>query len=257
MKKIAIIPPIPLTLHEHNRRFERYQIQAGAEVEVDIRQLKGGPLLTDSEYDLFWASVYMILEAEEAEREGFDAVIIDCTADSGIAEMRQSVSIPVVGALEAGLEEAFNGNSEEKVSILALDDDWKRMITRQLAIYNLLHMICSVECVGLHVYHPDKEKGKGKGLDKMESRIFFQKLCRAGEAAKAAGAGVVILGSTTVIAEREELEKYLGIRVVDPGAAALRKAKCLLKGNRLKKEFAAKKMKKMRYGEVIRKKLGL
>ncbi len=253
MKKIAIIPPIPLTLYEHNRRFERYQLQAGAGVEVAIRQLKGGPLLTDSEYDLFWASVYMILEAEAAERDGFDAVIIDCTADSGIAEMRQSVSIPVVGALEAGVEEAFNGNPKEKISILALDDDWKRMITRQLAIYNLMDLICSVECVGLHVYHPEKEKG----LDEAESRVFFKKLCKAGEAAMAAGAGVVVLGSTTVIAEREELEKYLGIRVVDPGSAALRKAAALLEGNCLKEVSVDKRMKIMRYGDVIRKNLGI
>ncbi|NQT60169.1 MAG: aspartate/glutamate racemase family protein [Bacteroidetes bacterium] len=253
MKKIAIIPPIPLTPHEHNRRLRRYQSQAGTGFIVDVRQLKGGPLLTDSEYDLFWASVYMILESEAAERENFDAVIIDCTADTGIVEMRQSVCIPVVGALEAGIEEAYNGNPEERISILALDDDWKRMITNQLAAYDLLGSISSVESVGMHVYHPDKEKG----MDQTDSQTFFKNLCKAGEAAAAAGAGVIVLGSTTVIAERDELEKHLGIRIVDPGTAALRKAEVLVNEKYSKERNVPNKEKKIRYGDVIREKLGL
>jgi len=253
MKKIAIIPPIPLIPYEQNRRLERYQTLAGTETFVAIRQLKGGPLLTDNEYDLFWASVYMVLEAEAAESEGFDAVIIDCTADTGIVEMRQSLSIPVVGALEAGIEDACKRNPKEKVSVLALDEDWKRMITSKLIDYNLLDSISSVECVGLHVYSPENEKG----LDQTESRRFFQNLCRAGEAAVAAGARVVVLGSTTVIVERERLEKHLGIRVVDPGASALRKAKVLIDKKYLKEDFTFKKENKIRYGDVIRKNLGL
>jgi len=253
MKKIAIIPPIPLTSHELNRRLRRYQSQARIGFEVDIRQLKGGPLLTDSEYDLFWASVYMILEAEAAEREGFDVVIIDCTADSGIVEMRQSLNIPVVGALEAGIEEASKRYPEKKVSILALDDDWKRMITRQLAAYSLLDSIITVECVGIHVYHPEKKNG----MNQSEIRNFFQSLCKAGVAAMEAGAEVVVLGSTTVIDERDELEKYLGIHVIDPGAAALRKAELLIDKKSTREDIVSKKESETRYGDVIRKRLGL
>ena len=118
---------------------------------------------------------------------------------------------------------------------------------------NFLVSISSVECVGIHVYHPESEKG----LDHTESRNFFHNLCRAGDAAIAAGAGFVVLGSTTVIAERDELEKYLGIRVVDPGAAALRKAEVLIDKKCLEDEYVGKKEKKIRYGDVIRKKLGL
>ena len=102
--RIAIIPPIPLTDHERERRRDAYQAAAAPGTVIEVRQLAGGPPLTDREYELFWATAYMILEAEQAERDGADGVLIDCTTDPGLVEMSQSLSIPVVGALEAGLQ---------------------------------------------------------------------------------------------------------------------------------------------------------
>lgn len=212
MKTIAIIPPIPLPRYERERRRERYSRELPEGYCIDFRQLKGGPPLTDREYELFWSSLYMLLEAEAAEREGADAIVIDCTADSGLTEMRQSVTIPVAGALTASLASIEPGTP---FSILALDEHWRRIISARLSGYGRAADLISIEAVGAHVYRP-QEKPRERS-----DNSFLDKLRQAGRRAVSSGARKIVLGSTTVIQEREPLEQQLGYPVIDPGSAAL------------------------------------
>ncbi len=124
MYKIAIIPPIPLTETELKRRKKHYRYYSDPEFEIDIRILNGGPLLTDNEEDLHLASKFIIEEAYLSEKEGFDAVVIDCTTDPGIIEMKKNLNIPVTGALKSSIEQALSLG--RNYSILALDDSWSK-----------------------------------------------------------------------------------------------------------------------------------
>ena len=222
MKRIAIIPPIPLSDIELKRRKNQYTLHAGKDIEIDIRILKGGPLLTDSEEELYIASKFMIDEAVLSEKEGADAIVIDCTTDPGMLEMEKLLNIPVMGSLKYGIlrsnQRAIN------YSILALDDIWAKMISNKIHEYKMTDKLISVESVGMHIYNPNNKET----MNEKEFQYFFSKLLEAGNKAVKKGAKSLILGSTTVIKGWKELEKELGIPVTAPGIAALKAAESMI-----------------------------
>jgi Asp/Glu/hydantoin racemase len=70
-------------------------------VQLSYRCTAAGPLQVRSAEDAEAAAPYVVQTIIDAAGEGFDAVIVDCTADPGVVEARAVVSIPVVGAGEA------------------------------------------------------------------------------------------------------------------------------------------------------------
>src|SRR5699024_295355 len=70
-------------------------------VEVSYRCTGDGPVAIHTDEDAIEAAPHVVRAVIDAAHEGFDAVIVDCTADPGVVEARQAVTIPVVGAGEA------------------------------------------------------------------------------------------------------------------------------------------------------------
>jgi len=70
-------------------------------VVVSYRCTGGGPLAIHTDEDAIEAAPYVVRAVVDAAAEGFDAVVVDCTADPGVVEARQVVTIPVIGAGEA------------------------------------------------------------------------------------------------------------------------------------------------------------
>ena len=70
-------------------------------VELSYRCTGAGPATIHSDEDSAAAAPFVVQTVVAAEAEGFDAVIVDCTADPGVAAARKVVQIPVVGAGEA------------------------------------------------------------------------------------------------------------------------------------------------------------
>ena len=83
------------------------------EVTVDLKRLRrpglelsyrctgAGPRAIRSEADVVAAAPHVVQVAAAAAKEGFDAVIVDCTDDPGVAAARRSADITVIGAGEA------------------------------------------------------------------------------------------------------------------------------------------------------------
>jgi Asp/Glu/hydantoin racemase len=70
-------------------------------VELTYRVTGDGPAEIHNAHDARAAAPFVVTTITHAADEGFDAVIVDCTADPGVAEARELVDIPVVGAGEA------------------------------------------------------------------------------------------------------------------------------------------------------------
>lgn len=88
----------------------------------------------------------VIEKARKAEAAGFDAIVVGCCADPFLADLRQVLTIPVVGLTESFCRTA---KSRGKVSILvrglsdayrkfiATQDDWKNNWTGRVGSYGL------------------------------------------------------------------------------------------------------------------------
>ena len=70
-------------------------------VELTYRCTGNGPSEIRNAHDVRAAAPFVVQTIVDAARDGFDAVIVDSTADPGVADARKVVSIPVVGAGEA------------------------------------------------------------------------------------------------------------------------------------------------------------
>ena len=70
-------------------------------VELSYRCTGAGPLAIHTDEDAITAAPHVVRAVVDAAADGFDAVIVDCTADPGVVEARQAVTIPIVGAGEA------------------------------------------------------------------------------------------------------------------------------------------------------------
>jgi Asp/Glu/hydantoin racemase len=70
-------------------------------VQLTYRCTGNGPSEIRNAHDARAAAPFVLQTIVDAADEGFDAVIVDCTADPGVTEARDTVAIPVVGAGEA------------------------------------------------------------------------------------------------------------------------------------------------------------
>jgi len=71
--------------------------------ELVVRHLKAGPRNIDYYAPKQLVQVEILRAAKQAERDGFDALIIGCVYDPALTEARELLDIPVVGPLEASI----------------------------------------------------------------------------------------------------------------------------------------------------------
>lgn len=79
---------------------------SGPAADVDHREIVMGPASIESEFEEIIASPGTISRIIEAERDGVDAVVVDCMADPGVRSGREMVTIPVFGPAETSMHVA-------------------------------------------------------------------------------------------------------------------------------------------------------
>lgn len=89
-------------------------------VDVTYRTTGAGPREVRSAADAAQAAPHVVALVCAAEADGFDAVIVDCTDDPGVAEARLVVSIPIVGP-GAALRDAITRAPLPVVELLGED----------------------------------------------------------------------------------------------------------------------------------------
>jgi Asp/Glu/hydantoin racemase len=89
-------------------------------VALTYHHVGAGPTQIANAADAELAAPYVIDAVVRCERDGFDAVIVDCTDDPGVAAAREAVAIPVVGAGEA-LRDSID-RAEAPVVVLTGDE---------------------------------------------------------------------------------------------------------------------------------------
>ena len=104
--RIKVIVPVSTDKWNEIIR-EQYEVYKDAETEIDIINIKKGPESLTSMYDEAWAELFTLIEAEKAEEEGYDGVVLYCGMDPALKAAKQALTIPVVGIAEPSLHIAF------------------------------------------------------------------------------------------------------------------------------------------------------
>ena len=220
-KIIYIVPGTGMGDQEMGRRRSILQAHAGAGVEVGIVESKVGPLSIESAYDEYLSVPESILRAVEAEKAGYDGIILGCFADPGIDPIREMVKIPVIGPGETSM--LIASMLGHKFSIISLFDNeiatWE-VFARKVGIDKKL---ASVRAVNIPVLDlaTDFEKTKNRMIEEARKAKEIDK------------AEVIVLGcmSMAFMMVSDEMQQKLGIPVVNPAIVSLKVLEGLIEGN--------------------------
>jgi len=185
-----------------------------AEPETVVETPGFGSELRHLEYEFYeHIAIHNIIELSvDAERRGFDAIVIGCFYDPGLREVRELVEIPVVGVCQASLSVA-SMLSAGKFSILVGRRKWIPKMADNVRIYGFESRIASWRVLGLTVPDMrDKEKTQAAILREAKAVVVVY------------GAEVICFGCSGMAGQAKHAQKKLGVPVLDPVLMGLKVA---------------------------------
>lgn len=203
----------PLGPSEPERRRAFLSAHAVEGTVVEVREAPDGPGSIESAVEESLA-VPGLLEAVPAlEAEGFDALIVGCFGDPGLAAARELVGIPVVGPAQASAHLAAQLGL--RFGILTVVDEVVPSLRRLMRSYGLDALLAGVWAVRVPVLELRERRDE-----------TLAALVAEGERAIAAGADALVLGCMSMgfLDVAAELGRRLELPVVNPVLAALRSA---------------------------------
>lgn len=217
--KIRVVVPICSERFNQDAA-EEFRQYASFGTEISVVNIVRGPQSIESEFEEAMAVPGILLRAQEAERDGCDAVISDCFGDPGVKPARELLNIPVIGPLEASVTLAATLGL--RFSIVTVLKSVVPMIEHLVAQSGLSGRLASVRTVDI----PVLELGDVAG---MKAALFDEMAA----AIREDDAHALILGCTGMMGVAESLQSRLkdasfDVPVVSPTAAALKLAETLV-----------------------------
>ena len=201
--------------------FEQYCAAARPDTEMSLATLDKGPPSIESRYDEALAVPDVIAKVVQAERDGMDAVIIDCMGDPGLEPARERVSIPVIGPAETSMHVA--AMLAHRFSVVTVLDTLIPAFDHHALRTGLTNRMASVRTVGIPVLDLDDH-----------SRLLEALVDRSVRAVTDDGAHLVILGCTGMAGVAQGLTDGLAqhgitdVPVIDPTVLAVKVAEALV-----------------------------
>lgn len=217
MKIKVIIPNSGMNRETLRQREIMLSQYAWPDTEISVDCIDGGPESIESSYDEILAAPYTIEKALEAEKDGFDAIIVYCGSDPAVNAIREVVNVPVIGpgkfskliALDLGY----------KFSVLTVLDSC--IVRDEEAVYEKgidFDRLASVRSIGIPVSNV---------RDNMEESL--NALYEAGEKCIKDGAQCIVLSCLGMAGLGEKLSEKLGVPVLDPAPLSIQYAQMLVK----------------------------
>ena len=152
MKHIRIIGPFVATEDRSESLLEQTSQHYGHEgLTLSVGFPDSGPELETSESlsALSLSVAELIRNAVKAEKEGVDGIMVNCMADPGVEEMRESVSIPVLGPGHTSMHVA--ALLGRRFSLLVTSEFSARYFREQVRKAGLTSRLASCQVVGIPV----------------------------------------------------------------------------------------------------------
>jgi len=212
---------------------------ARSDTELSVVSLDRGPASIESRYEEALAVPDTIAKIVQAEKDGVDAVMVDCMQDVGVAEGREKVSIPVIGPAETAMHIA--GMLGHKFSVIAALDRFIPIMHDRAVKTGQTERLASVRAVSMPVLDMPVESEPGStcsiagALDGTDDQPSLLKAL-VDEAAKAVredGAHVIVFGCAGMTGLAEAVEEGLrregitDVPVLDPPILGLKIAEAL------------------------------
>jgi allantoin racemase len=220
MMHIRIInPTITRSWEEDTQRI--YQGGASPGTEVSVVTLDWGTASIENYRDHALVIPDILNKTLAAEREGVDAVIVDCMGDPGVAAARELVSIPVIGPAEASMHlAAILGHH---FSVLTVLDSCTSMMEEQVARYGLSGKLASVRAFNIPVLELEKDP-----VATLRTLINISTRC-----VREDGAHVIVPGCTGLAGMAPHIhaglvEQGCDVPVLDPPPVAMKLAETLV-----------------------------
>jgi allantoin racemase len=191
----------------------------GPDTDVECVPVRNSGTLLDSHYEALVFDMYIVEAGLRAEEEGYDAVLMDTVSDSGLAALRSRLSIPVIGPGLVSYAVAIMLG--KRFSIITMWDKWRPLYEKNLDNYHLWDTCASIRAVNIP---PDVE-----ALFAGKEEEMFRKLTdEAQKAIDEDGAGVILLGSTTMHQAGDYMARHLAAPVINPGPVAIKMAEAFV-----------------------------
>ena len=191
----------------------------GADTHVECVAVRNSITVLDSYYEALLFDAYVTEAGLRAEEEGFDAVIMDTVSDSGLFALRSRLTIPVLGPGLVSYAVAIMLG--KRFSIVTMWDKWRHLYEKNLDTYHLWDKCASIRGVNIP---PDVE-----ALFAGKEEEMLEKLAEEGRRAiEEDGAGVILLGSTTMHQAGDYMAAQLPAPVINPGPVAIKLTESLV-----------------------------
>ncbi len=185
------------------------------DTEVDVVCPEKGPVTIDSSYDEAYAVPPTLELVKSAQESDYDAILLACFCDAGVEAAREISSIPVIAMEEATYAVALTLGS--KFGLLTEKRERMAMKERHVRRAGLLARLACIRALELSTAdldaHPEETKRRGLAL--------------AEEMVVKDGAEVLILGCAAMAGYGEDLQKQLGVPVLDPTVVAFKYAEMI------------------------------
>jgi allantoin racemase len=198
-----------------------YAGQALPGTQASVVSLDFGTASIENYHDHALAIPDILNKVVAAEREGVDAVIIDCMGDPGVSAARELVSIPVIGPAEASMHlAAMLGH---RFSVLAVLDARIPMMEEQVAFCGLTEKLASVRAFNIPVLDIEKDL---EHTVQIVIQVSVQAVCQD-------GAAVIVPGCTGLAGLALRIQAGLAqagceVPVLDPPSVAMKMAEILV-----------------------------
>jgi allantoin racemase len=197
------------------RKLSDFDGLLGAKDKISHVEVDKGPASIECEYEQMLAGPDTVAKIIKAERDGADAVVIDCMGDPGLKAARECVRIPVFGPCETSMNLAcMLGN---RYSVLTVLKRLRGLFENQAKLYGSWEKFASVRAVDMPVLNLEED------LVATTQSLTEQAVLAIEED----GADVIIFGCTGMLGCAAGVRKGLlklgyDIPVIDPVPTTIR-----------------------------------
>ena len=213
MRILIVIPVSTKQWNEPTKRNASNYVSSNTK--IDVVNLEKAPEAIENHYDLALAAPATVEAVIEAERKGYDAVVIGCFDDPGLHAARERVSIPVLGLGETSMTAAsLLGN---KFAVISTGKNSGAINENKAIALGLIKRLAYSSGIDVPVL----------GLAKDRTKVRRLLLEEAEKAVGKYGADVIVLGCGGMMGFSEEMSKILKVPVIDPLLVTVKTAETL------------------------------